>query len=77
MMPERPNIDPNNIQHVYPINDTHEHDTYCNFPVIGIPYCPCICKPEHKELDNGGMIVVHNSFDGREGVEWTNEILKK
>jgi hypothetical protein len=25
--------------------------------------------------ENGNMIFVHNSFNGREAVEWTNEIL--
>lgn len=35
----------------------------------------CHCEPE---IMNEGlnMVVVHNAFDGREGVEWANEILK-
>lgn len=77
MIHERPNVDPDNIQHIYPVNDTYEHDLFCNFPLNGLPRCPCICNPEHREYENGAMIVVHNSFDGREGVEWVNEILKQ
>jgi hypothetical protein len=37
----------------------------------------CACKPEHKEEENDVLIIVHNSFDGREGVEWVNKILTK
>ena len=44
--------------HVLPVNDLKEHteDTTCE------------CKPR-VEFENGNMIVVHNSFDGREHVE--------
>lgn len=52
--------------HVLPVNDLepHEENTTCK------------CKPNviHQA---GNMIVVHNSFDGREGVEWAKEILTK
>lgn len=52
--------------HVLPINDikVHEESTTCE------------CEPKVIH-ENGNMIVVHNSFDGREGVEWANEILNK
>lgn len=52
------------VQHILPINDsdTHEEATTCH------------CQPKVLN-ENGNMIVVHNSFDGREGVEWANEIL--
>lgn len=76
MIHERPNIDPDNIQHVYPVNDLEDHVLECVFPITGSPYCQCKCKPEHREYENGALIIVHNSFDGREGVEWANEILK-
>lgn len=50
--------------HVMPIDDIEEHEESTT------------CKCEPKVLhENGEMIVVHNSFDGREGVEWANEIL--
>lgn len=44
--------------HVLPTNDLKEHteDTTCE------------CKPR-VIFENGEMIVVHNSFDGREHVE--------
>lgn len=51
--------------HVLPNNDLKEHrESYA-----------CHCLPEIK-CEDGNMIIVHNSFDGREGVEWTNEILE-
>lgn len=51
---------------VYPINDTEDHDLKST----------CKCNPKII-FENGEMIVVHNSFDGREGVEWVNEILEE
>lgn len=69
-------IDQGNIQHVYPINDIGKHIFCCEKQIIGLPICRCKCSPTYKE-ENGSLIVIHNSFDGREGVEWTIEILKK
>jgi hypothetical protein len=68
-------IDPNNIYHVLPIDDEKPHKEITHFRPVGLPFCDCECKPEHIETENGGMIIVHNSFDGREGVEWANETL--
>jgi len=54
------------VWHVTPTNDLEPHEE------------STICKCEPKVLhENGDMIVVHNSFDGREGVEIVNEILKQ
>ena len=49
--------------HVTPINDLEEHEESST----------CKCQPSVIE-ENGELIIVHNSFDGREGVEWVNEI---
>lgn len=73
---------PSKVNHVYPVGDIDEHDLWSHFREKGLPYCACKCKPNHQELypdENGeptAMIIIHNSFDGREGVEWANEILK-
>ena len=64
------------IQHVYPINDDGEHVLVCRYMDSQYPHCPCPCRPKYIDTENGGQIVVHNSYDGREGVEWVNEILK-
>jgi hypothetical protein len=56
--------------HVYPLDDIEEHDTSDNGNT-------CKCDPQVIIQDNAEIIVVHNSFDGREGVEWVNEILNK
>ena len=67
-------IDSEKVYHIYPINDEQEHYLECVYPAIGYPYCPCKCNPEFKE-EGDALLIVHNSFDGREGVEWANEIL--
>ena len=53
------------IYHVLPINDIEEHEESST----------CKCEPRAEKQENGNIIIIHNSFDGREGVEWTNEIL--
>ena len=66
-------IDPENTVHVYPVNDLREHNLDCIFPVIGPPYCECACLPEYTE-EGESLIVVHNSFDGRENFEVDNPV---
>lgn len=53
------------ILHVTPINELEKHEEST----------ACKCNPRVEHI-NGNMVVVHNSFDGREGVEWVNEIIK-
>ena len=60
--------------HVFPTNDLKEHLLKAFYPVVGDPYCPCECNPR-LQVEENGLIFIHNSFDGREGVEWVNEIL--
>lgn len=44
------------IIHVLPINDMHKHAEEGH---------SCLCNPKIK-IENGHMIVIHNSWDGRE-----------
>lgn len=67
-------IDPEKVYHISPNNDTHPHKLHCLYPAIGDVTCSCMCHPRIEE-DNGFLFVIHNSFDGREGVEWAKEIL--
>lgn len=60
-------IKKNNMIHAYPINDLEQHD---------LEGTQCKCNPEVIVEPNAEIIIVHNSFDGREGVELANEILK-
>ena len=53
--------------HVYPINDLEQHE---------LEGTQCKCIPKVVIESNSEIIVVHNSFDGREGIEWANEIIK-
>lgn len=73
-----------NIYHVYPMNDDDDHDLSTRleffkddkgYQCIDI-IANCKCHPKIDfQSDSGAYIIVHNSFDGREGVEWANEIL--
>lgn len=56
------------IYHVMPNNDLKEHsEDSAN---------PCECEPSVIQVE-GDLILVHNSFDGREAVEEVREILNK
>lgn len=44
------------IWHVIPINDLKEH----------VEQSTCLCSPCVQILDEGDLLVVHNSYDGRE-----------
>ena len=62
-------INPDHIFYLIPSNDLEEHTEEVIFPIEGLPYCNCKCQPTYQfELD--GMLVVHNSFDGRENFEY-------
>lgn len=75
-------MDQSKIYHVIPIDDLKGHSgeltetgTYEKGLFIVRLTSQCECKPR-IEYEGEGAIVVHNSFDGREGVEWVNELLK-
>lgn len=51
---------------VLPINDLKEHTEDST----------CECNPTVEIIDGTGeLIIIHNSFDGREGLEQANQIL--
>lgn len=81
-----------NIWHVFPIGDSKDHvletewktveygTLINNQPTHNIEQrliCHCKCGATYKEEPNGAIIVIHNSYDGREGLEWVNEIFNK
>ncbi len=68
-------IDPEKVFHVYPTNDLEEHYLECVYPIVGHPYCPCKCHPEFREEEDS-LLIVHNSFDGREVFEQAKEMIK-
>lgn len=55
--------------HVVPLNDLKPHDTSDKGNT-------CHCNPRVIIEPDSDIIVVHNSFDGREGLEWAEEILE-
>lgn len=54
------------IWHILPINDSEVH----------IEMGDCKCKPKIEVIEDR-VLIIHNSFDGREAVEWANEIINK
>lgn len=52
---------------VYPVDDLQEHNT------DGEDGKNCHCKPRIEEVDDG-LLIIHNSFDGRELWEKFEEI---
>lgn len=48
------------IQHIYPIGDLKEHETDGK---------PCWCRPEEEVVGLTGLLIIHNSADGREAYE--------
>lgn len=52
--------------HILPVSDLKEHEESST----------CGCNPKIIE-ESGELICVHNSYDGREGLELANEILNK
>jgi len=53
------------IWHILPINDSEEHEELST----------CKCQPKLIE-ESGELILVHNSFDGREIIEQFNKIIE-
>lgn len=59
--------------HVVPKDDTGDHSTLLEW--VGLIYMfTCKCGVRLK-FEKDKTIVIHSSFDGREGVEWAAEIL--
>lgn len=52
------------IWHTLPVDDIEEHEESST----------CKCEPEVEKVE-GDLLIIHNSFDGREAVEWANDIL--
>lgn len=70
------------ILHIVPLNDSSQHYEATSFATEENKWTPypssiCLCIPIRKYVpETDGWILVHNSFDGREGLEWAAEILK-
>ena len=64
-----------NIIHVIPIDDIEEHEDWIGW-LDGYPSHGCNCLPKIELSEKGAWIFIHNSYDGREGIEWATEILK-
>ncbi len=54
------------VWHIMPMNDSGTH----------LEVRDCKCKPKIEVLDDR-VLITHNSFDGREAVEWENWITNK
>ena len=45
-------------------------------PLDDAPLSKCTCGAR-REVENNKWLIIHNSFDGREGLEWAQEIFAK
>lgn len=54
------------IYHVLPIDDLKKHSENSI----------CECHPTSQILENGDILIIHNSYDGREFVEKLHETCK-
>ena len=68
-------MEPDKVQHIYPLDEEDQHILFLTYTKSGQEYSQCSCEPWFRVLPNGNTLVVHSSFNGREGVEWANEIL--
>lgn len=70
-----------NIVQVIPMDDRSEHYEGVVWGDIGkddlFPISKCECRPRTETQENGTFIIIHSSFDGREGLEWVKDILNK
>lgn len=69
------------VWHIVPVNDIEPHfeeSFQIQDKADPIEYfigCLCKCEPKICPEKDGAVLIIHNSFDGREGLEWMNEIL--
>lgn len=58
------------VIHVCPVDEEKDHE----LQHILYPFCKCLPR---EEVVGDTLIIIHNSFDGREGLEMAKEILNK
>lgn len=69
-----------NIVQVIPLEDEAEHYEGVIWGNLGFgdfPVSKCECHHRIETQENGTFIIIHSSFDGREGLEWAKDILNK
>lgn len=67
-----------NIVQVIPLDDEIEHYEGVIWTGADLfPVSKCECHPRTEPQPNGGFVIIHSSFDGREGLEWTKDILSQ
>ena len=55
------------IWHILPVDDIKPHEELST----------CACEPKVEKAPNGDLLVLHNSYDGREAIEVFDEIVNK
>lgn len=70
-----------NIIQVIPLEDEADHYEGVIWGDIGkdtlFPISKCECHPRTEAQESEIFIIIHSSFDGREGLEWAKDILNK
>lgn len=73
-------ITDDNVIQVIPIDDEQEHSEgffWEPLPFDDAPVSECSCGARREVNSKGMWMLIHRSFDGREGLEWAAEILNK
>lgn len=66
------------VVQVIPLQDELPHlkdIEWESLPFDDAPVSLCSCGARREVSEKGMWIIIHQSFDGREGIEWTTEIL--
>lgn len=69
-------INPEDIYHIYPVDDAKEHVLEVTLNGSNLA-CNCPCNPRIEPVggSDGGWIIVHFAFDGRELFEFEKDQL--
>jgi hypothetical protein len=62
--------------HVIPEDDLKPHSEDTEWGIRTMVTSKCLCGTRVEVNEKGSWVIIHSSFDGREGLEWANEILK-
>lgn len=68
------------VVQVIPVDDLWFHDEdvdWESMPFDDAPVSRCTCGTRREVNEKGMWVIVHASFDGREALEWAQDILNK
>jgi hypothetical protein len=64
------------VIHVIQEGDVKPHSEETEWSVRTLLTSKCSCGTRVEVNEHGSWVIIHSSFNGREGVEWANDLLK-